>query len=193
MGDNNQRGERRQQLEQLAARSESAMVNKTAVLALTILCSIMAVTYVVQLIQGSRSIGYVILMAVLCIVPFSAGWVVYGRDKESQLIRHIVALGFALMYMVGLFTANNDLFFVYAIPMLIIVTLYGDLRYTRLIGIGVAVVDLLSVGIRIVRGGLDEPQITSIQIQIIVVLLIVVYFVCLLSSEHIFVILHENH
>lgn len=177
MGYDNQNGEHRQQLEELAARSELAMVNKTAIMALTILCSIISMAYVAEFVKGNRTTGYVLVTVILCMVPVIGGWVVRSRDKDSQMIRHIVAIGFGIMYTFVLFTANNDLVFSYAIPMMIIVTLYSDMRYTRLIGIGVVIVNIISIVMRVTRTQVTASEIVTIEIQALLMILIVIYFI----------------
>ncbi|MBR1692224.1 MAG: hypothetical protein IJ711_05540 [Lachnospiraceae bacterium] len=186
MAENNQNREHKQQLEELAGRSELAMVNKVAVMALTILCSIISVAYVAEFVKGNRTIVYVLITVILCMVPIVGGWVVFNRDKESQLIRHIVAIGFAIMYMFVLFTANNDLVFTYAIPMLIIVTLYSDLRYTRLIGVGVAIVNIIEIVIRFLRTDVSAEKLVSIEIQGLLTVLVVVYFIWVAGTTAMF-------
>jgi len=165
------------ELEKLASLSELAIANRVATISLTLICSIITLAYVAELAKGSRSLGYVLTTAVLAMLPVVLSWVAYNNKKDTQLIKHFVGMGYAIMYMFVLFTANNDLVFTYAIPMMIIVTLYSDLRYTIRLGIGVVVVNIISIVIRLVGGDATAVQIVSMEIQGLLSVLIVIYFV----------------
>lgn len=165
------------QLEKLANSSERATTNRVAMIAITIINVIISGAYLAELIKGNRSAGYVALTLLLCIIPVVVGWVFLRQDEDTKMVQHIVAIGYATMYTFVLFTANNDLVFTYVIPMLIIVTLYGDARYTIIIGIGVVTVNLMSIVTQAVTTEVTASQVVTFEIQGLVTVLIVVYFI----------------
>ncbi len=163
------------QLEALAAVSELVVTNKIALKAHTIIASIIAAAYVLEAVKGTRSWGYVIATVIICVLPYVAGWLFYSQDHESPVVKHTIGFGYAVTYCFLLFTAQNDLVFTYVIPMLIIVTLYNDLKYTIKIGSGVIVVNLVDV-IRKVAGP-GEVNSATLEIQALLSVLIVAYFI----------------
>ncbi len=165
------------QLEDLASRSELAVANKVTTMALTILCSIVSVAYLAEIAKGNRTVGYVAVTVILCMTPVILGWTIYNKDRNSVLLKRVIAIGFAIMYIFVLFTKQNDLVFCYAIPMLIVTTLYGDLPYTIRIGIGVIVVNIAAIVIQFVTTDVAAEQIVTAEIQALVMVMIVIYLI----------------
>lgn len=95
-------------------------------LSVTIIDAVIALAYLMEGIKGHRDLPYTAIVMVLCIIPVALAWFFYSKDKSHWIIRHAVGLGFAVLYIFVLFTAANNLVFTYAIPMLLIVTLYMD-------------------------------------------------------------------
>ncbi|MBO6015105.1 MAG: hypothetical protein J6P60_00765 [Lachnospiraceae bacterium] len=166
----------KEELKNLAASSEIALANKLTTMAFSILCTIITLAYVLEFAKGNRTLGYIIITALMALIPMIMSWVLYKGNKESVQIKRVVAIGYAVMYAFVLFTANNDLVFTYAIPMLIIVTLYNDVSYTKRIGIGVGVLNVIAIAINMISGASTEKLVTA-EIQGFLIVLVVVYFV----------------
>lgn len=164
-------------LEQLAQSSEVAAANKMTMTAVTILNAIIAVAYVMEWVKGNRTVGYVAITVLLCVIPVILGWVANNKDPESKIVRHIVSYGFAILYMFVLFTANNVLVFTYVIPMLIVITLYGDIRYIVKIGIGVVVDNIIVIALQLLTTEVSAEAIVSMEIQGLISVIIVAYFI----------------
>lgn len=172
----------KQKLKKLAAQSESALANKVGVVTLTVLCSILSAAYILEVVKGNRSLPYIIATVVLCMLPVALAWGMYGKDHEAGMIKHVIGIGFAIAYTFLIFTAQNDLVFTYVIPMMIVVTLFNDLRYTIIIGSGVVVVNIASVIAEAVRHGISSQKMVTIEIQVLVMIIIVAYFIAVSSA-----------
>lgn len=172
----------KKELEKLAAQSVDALANKMALISLTVIDVIIAIAYMAEALKGSRTFGYVGLIAFLALFPCVLGWVFYSQSSEHGAVKHIVAIGFAIMYTVALFTAANPLVFTYAIPMLIIVTLYLDTQYTAIAGSGVAVLNIIDVA-RKIAAGVDSATVPMLEIQALVMVLIVAYIVLTVATS----------
>lgn len=166
-----------QKMEDLTNFSEKETANRVGLMGLTIITVIISLAYILELVKGSRSAAYVAVTVLLSVAPFTAGWILFKKNRESGVIRHIVSYGFGILYIYVLFTANNDLVFTYVVPMLIIVTLYGDVAYTVKIGAAAAVVNIIAVVISLVQEGAKGENLVTAEIHALLMLLIVAYFI----------------
>ena len=79
-------------------RSQQAYVNRTAIILFTVLTSIISVAYIVQFIKGEAGWGLFLPIEIFDLVPMILCWVVYRMNSDSQLIKHIIAVGYGLFY-----------------------------------------------------------------------------------------------
>ncbi len=163
------------ELERLSGLSEFKMANKVVLTAHTIIASVIAVAYILEVIKKTRTVPYIIATVLICVIPFALGWIFYLRDHSAKIVKHITGIGYAITYSFLLFTAQNDLVFTYVIPMLIVVTLYNDLKYTRLIGIGVIILNIADVIRKFATGAVTNTA--TVEIQGLLSILIVIYFI----------------
>ncbi len=157
--------------------SERALANKSTTIALTVLCSILSAAYILELVKGNRGVVYTIITVVLAMGPVVASWLFYKKDKSSAVVQHIIGAGFAVCYLFLLFTANNDLVFTYVIPMLIVIALFNDFKYTVIIGIGVGVANIIAIVLSLVMNGVSQERIVTFEIQGLVMLIIAGYVI----------------
>ncbi len=161
---------------------EFILASHRLLLASTIICSLIAIAYVLEFFKGARTIGYVALVVILALVPNAVGWVIYSRDKASGLIKHIVSIGYAVMYCTVLFTTQNILVFTYVIPLLIVITLFDDVAYITEIGVGVIICNIISVVINFKNGLLTDTAVA--EIQLLVTIMIVAYLIIVSKTNH---------
>ena len=171
-----------QEMKEYAGMSEKMLANKMALICLTVLDMIITVAYVAEVFKGARTWGYVGLVALLAIAPFVVGWALYSKDKENGVIRHFISIGFAILYTFVLFTTDNDLVFTYAIPILIVTTLYLDKRLTTIAGVGVAILNIIDVA-RKIMGGAPAEDMAKFEIQALLMIVIVAYTVMTVSTS----------
>ena len=157
--------------------SERALANKTATITLTILCSILSAAYILELVKENRGLVYTIITVLLAMGPVALCWLMYKRDENSVAVKHIIGVGFAICYVFLLFTANNDLVFTYVIPMLIVIALFNDFKYTIIIGVGVGVANVIAIVVSLVMNGASQERIVTFEIQGLVMLIIAGYVI----------------
>lgn len=132
-------------------------------------------TFIGELVAGNRSILYVLVIALLAAGPVAAEFFFWSKDHETIMIKHLVAIGFAVLYTFVLFTTTNSLMYVYVIPMVFVVSVYNDARYTLIICIGTMIESLISVFGGAATGGFGFHDMGSGLIQITVMVLVVLY------------------
>ncbi len=75
-------------------RSNEERVNRTALVLFTILTSIISVAYIVQLIKGEAGLEKFLPVEIFDLVPMIICWVLYKKDAETRLIRHVIGIGY---------------------------------------------------------------------------------------------------
>ena len=123
------------------AKSKEANVNKTAMILFTILTSIIGVAYVIQLVKGEAGLNKFLPVEIFSLGPMILGWILYKTDPATKAIRHVMAIGYGLFYLIVCFiTTNTILVFVYAIPTVILTAMFNDLQLSLASSIGVSVI-----------------------------------------------------
>ena len=161
---------------------EMAVANLRLLQASTILCSIISLAYIAEIFKHTRTLGYVLLVIVLALTPSIIGWFIYKNDNDSQIIKHLIGIGYAVMYCYVLFTARNNLVFVYVIPMLVIITLFDDTAFIAKIGIGCVIVNMISIVIELKNGLITDSAV--VEIQGFVILVTVIYLIMVSRTNH---------
>ena len=87
--------------------SEKKYVNKTALKGHTIIDSILFLAYLLEVMKGSRTIGYFAVFAVLTVVPVAVEWLIYARNPESGAIKHIIGITYGILYFFVIFTKTS--------------------------------------------------------------------------------------
>ena len=161
---------------------ELILASHRLLLSSTIICTVIALAYVLEFFKGARTIGYVALVVILALVPNAVSWVIYSKDKASVLIKHIITIGYAVMYCYVLFTTKNILVFTYVIPILVVITLFDDVAYITEIGVGVIICNIISVVINFKNGIMTDTAVA--EIQLLVMIMIVLYLIMVSKTNH---------
>lgn len=151
--------------------SEKAYVNRTAILGHTMIDIVLAVAYAVELLKGSRTIGYYSVFAFLCLAPVIAEWIVYKEKPESGLVKHMISVTYGILYLFVIFTTTSLLACTYAFPMFIVIILYMDARACAMIGFGAFFGNLGYVIYHAVTVGFSAAEIPDVEIRVAAVLM----------------------
>ena len=165
------------ELKTLADQSETAIANKLSIIATTLVCGFIAFTYVILLPQGLIPLGTGLTTIVLAILPIALSWIFYLKDKDSAIIKHIIGCCFAILYATILFSSDIGIVFLYAIPLLVIVTAYNDIPYTAAISIGVVILNLISVGMKMSKGNVTPDDMTSLPMRVVLLAITAVFLI----------------
>ena len=149
--------------------NEKARANKVAMICHTIESSIIAVAYLMEIVKKTRTVPYALSVALLAIIPCIVEILLYKKDKESKWIRHVMGVGFAFLYIYVMMTTVNILAFVYAIPMIIVLTIFDDVAFAIKINVGVILVNIAEAIVMTKKGVIADTA--SLEIQLFVMLL----------------------
>ena len=155
--------------------TEAARNNKMALTAHTIDVAVMLVFCVLQTVAGLQNGLFMFIITFLGVAPIIAEYIFWKKDKETPMIKHFMAVGFAVFYTYALFTSANNLVFIFVVPMIIIISIYNDTRYSILINIGTVLESLIVVIVGAQTGKFGYAGQDSAIIQVVAMILIGIY------------------
>lgn len=144
---------------------EMVIANRVACIALSAITTVICAAYSVEVLKNNRTFLYVAVTFILAYIPVILCWVFYKMRPDTTMIKHIVSYGYAILYTFLLFTAQNDLVFTYVFPMLIVITLYNDFKYTSIIGAGVIIENIGYIIFSALTKELAPQGIVALEIQ----------------------------
>ena len=151
--------------------------NKTAMTAHFISVVIMLTFILLQVTGGISPLSYFLILAVIGLAPVVAEFFFWKKNGETGTIKHLTAIGFAVFYTVCLFTATNNMVFVFVIPMVFVVSVYNDIRYLIMINTGTIIESLLVTILGASTGKFGYAGMDSAIIQVVIMILVGVYSV----------------
>lgn len=117
--------------------------NRTALTGHTIEALIIVIFYISRFLRGERSLLYALAIAVLALIPVMLGYFYFFKDRETSMIKHTVGIGFAVTYSVMVLTTTEANIYVLVIPMILLVTVFGDVAFSIKINIGTVILSLI--------------------------------------------------
>ena len=155
--------------------SELESNNRAAMTAHAIEIVVMLIFCLLQVMSQKRSVALLVFDVIFGAGPVAAEIFFWKKDHETKMIKHLVAIGFAIYYSYTLFTCNNNLVFAFVIPMILVVSVYNDVRYSIMINTG-TVIESLLIGIIGAKTGLfGYAGSDSAIIQVVIMILVGVY------------------
>lgn len=149
--------------------------NKIVMLAHGISAGVMVTFCVLQVLGGSQPVSYAVLVAVLGFVPVIAERYFWNKNRETTMIKHLAAYGFAAFYTYTVFTASNNMVFLFVIPMIMIISVYNDAAYAVKINIGTVLESIIIVAVGAKTGKLGYAGRDSAIIQIVIMIMVGIY------------------
>lgn len=111
-------------------------MNKVAMACHIVIVIVLELAYLIEVIKGSRTVGYYILFSAVAILPVLIELVMYRRDPSDLRLKYVIGVTYTLFYVFVVFTTISMVAFTYII-------------YTALYGIGfVFGCEALRMGVR---------------------------------------------
>lgn len=140
--------------------------NKIVLITHFIIITALSVAYFIEMISGNRTLQYWSIMVALAYIPSALGIVAYMKNHETNWVKHYMGYGFAVFYIYLIMTATTDLTCTFAIPMIIVVTLYSDTKYTLKVNAGIVICTLFHIVYFGITTGSVDMTIASAQFMI---------------------------
>ena len=165
--------------------------NKTCMYAHLIDSSIMTLFCILQALSGLQTWGYIIIFAVLGFGPVIAEFFFWNKSHETPAIQHLVAIGFAVFYSFAIFTATNGLVFLFVIPMILIISVYNDAKYSLIINTGTVIESLIITIMGAQTGKFGYSGQDNAVIQVVIMIMVGIYSYFTSQSEKLLANLSE--
>lgn len=156
--------------------------NKIAMTAHVIASTVMLIFCVLQAFSEMVSWSYVLGVGILGLGPVAVEFIFWKKNKATPVIKHLVAIGFAVFYTVILFTAPNNMVYTFAIPMILVVSVYNDTRYSIMINAGTILESFIVVVLGSRTGGFGFLGMDAGIIQIVVMILVGIYSIMMANT-----------
>jgi len=133
--------------------------------------------YLVEVIKGSRDMGYYTVFLAISLIPLLLSFLLYRKNQDSEKLRLLISVGFAILYAFVLFTTISLLAFVYALPMLIAITAYSNRGFVIRISVGVIAVNVLDIVVKMMNSPESLPDSATLEIRIAVLVICAAFLV----------------
>lgn len=151
--------------------SKTALMNKRAILCYVIVCAVLFFAYMLELVKGNRTVGYIIIFMVILLAPLIFSIIYYRANRSGKLVKRAIAVGFGALYAYVLLTSTSVLSFVYAVPMFIAITVFSDATYTLRVGVGATIINMVFIVMSIMSGANSAENIVNYEIQMAALIL----------------------
>lgn len=153
-------------------------MNKMAVACHTVIVAVLEIAYLIEVIKGSRTIGYYVVFSMIAILPVILEFILYNREPADTRLKYVISVTYSVFYLFVVFTTVNMIAFTYIIPLCLVIILYSDVKLCAWVsGAGVAtnIVFLVWQGM---SGGIKAEDMATYEIRMALLILVSV-FLCL--------------
>lgn len=151
--------------------------NRFVIIGYTIYNIVLLACYVIEVVKKSRTIGYFLIFAALSLIPLVCMHVIYRKDPSSRYVRLVLGIGYAIFYSFTVFTTYSPVAFVYGILISLFVLVYGDVTYTKRMGWGLFIINVVNVAYMQIQGKISSEDLPNVEIRIGFVALYLIFMV----------------
>lgn len=162
--------------------SDNARNNLLALIGYCIYTAVIFGCYLMEVIKGSRTIGYFAIIAVLTLLPLAAMYIIYRRDNEDYNIRFVLTYGYLPSYLFAIFTTKSLLPFTYGVVIAILVMVFADERLCKSYVSILVIVNIANVIYMGLLGDITKEMLPDVEIRIGFVLIYAVYMILATSA-----------
>ena len=139
-----------------------------------------------QVLSGILSWMYMVVAVVLAFAPDVISLICWNKNHETQVIKHLTAIGFAVFYVFILLSSSNHIIYIFCVPMMLAYSVYNDMRGSLMVSTGVIFFNILAVCIGATTGGLGYmgPEFAAAQIAMTTLFSIYCIFVAKTSDTN---------
>lgn len=153
-------------------------MNKMAVACHTVIVAVLEVAYLLEVIKGSRTIGYYVVFSLIAILPVVLEFIMYNRDPADVRLKYVISVTYSLFYLFVVFTTVNMIAFTYIIPLCLVIILYSDVKLCAWVAGAGIVTNMVFLGWQGMSGGIKAEDMATYEIRMALLILVAV-FLCL--------------
>ena len=141
----------------------------------TVITLVLFAAYTLELVKGSKTLPVFLFLMLLDLGPMIAVHIIYSRNPDSTIIKHVVGIGYAAFYAANCFVSPEQMVFTYAFPMLMVVTLFIDLKFSLTVSVGIIIIAIAHGLYYTSRVGFTNENVAALEIEIAATVLIVAF------------------
>lgn len=164
--------------------SELERNNKAAMTAHAIEVVVMLIFCLLQVMSKQRIVILFVFDILLGAGPVIAEFIFWKKDHETAMIKHLVAMGFAVYYSYTLFTCNNNLVFAFVIPMIVMITIFNDSKYSIKVNTGTVVLSIITAIGGSKSGLFGYESADDAILQVIIMILVAAFSIYSARTSH---------
>lgn len=153
-------------------------MNKMALACHTVIVIVLELAYLMEVVKGSRTVGYYLLFSVVAILPVAVEFLMYRKEPSDLRLKYVIGVAYSLFYVFVVFTTVSMVAFTYIIPLYLVLILYSDVRLCAWVSGAGFVVNVVFLGWQGITGGLTQEDMASYEIRVALLLLVAI-FLCL--------------
>lgn len=159
--------------------SEMERCNRTAIIGHTAASIVYTMVAFMEVGYKYKSIIYAIIIAIIAFAPIAMEAVTWKKNHDSNIIMHLVGIGFSILYTVVAFTTSFSCTYIFFLPMFMVVSVYGDLAFLLKENAGVIIINSVTVIGGAITGRFGFVNISTgiIQLTTVVIAAVASYFV----------------
>lgn len=161
--------------EKNAKESEIAIINRYAIICYSVMAVILLLSYLIEVIKGNRTIGYYVVFFILAAWPWVSGVLCYRWNKDRDTVKHFLAIGYGIFYTFVIFTSTSVNAFVYVIPLMVVLTLYSDMRFSMLNAITATIANVAHVVYVAMTVGIGKTEMPDYEINLAAIILVGIF------------------
>lgn len=145
--------------------------NKTAMIGMATMYTVLALAYVLEVVKGVRTIGSYLIVAALCIAPVVLSVAAYMRRKDTNLVKYFCTVCFGMLYTYIMLTTSSDLTFCYVFVIFGVLIVFTDFKLSLGLGIFALLINIIKIAMTAVAGNLTGVALTNAEIMIACIIL----------------------
>lgn len=153
-------------------------MNKAAVACHTVIVIVLELAYLLEVVKGSRTIGYYLIFSLVAILPVAIEFVMYRREPEDLRLKYVIGATYCLFYLFVVFTTTNMIAFTYIIPICLVLVLYSDVKLCAWVSGAGFVINVVFLAWQGIAGNIAAEDMASYEIRVALLLLVAI-FLCI--------------
>ena len=146
-------------------------INRNMIIGWLIIVVVLLVTYVLEVVKGERSFGYLFAFMSVVVLPALLIFIIYLKKPYWKSLCYLIVPGYFVMYIFVMLTGSTALVFTYILPMLSLLILYHHPKLILFTGLASLIVNGASIYQNYRTGVLTVANSKDAEIQIALILL----------------------
>ncbi len=146
-------------------------INRDLIIGWMVIVGVLFAAYCGEVLKGERTYIYLLVFMAATALPAFFCLFAYLRKPDAVNLRYYIVSGYFLMYLFCMLTGSTTMVFSYILPMLSLLILYHQPKLILYTGIVSLVINLISIGFRIMRGEMNLANSKDGEIQIALLVL----------------------